>query len=1439
VLIPVRDPLAPFRIVSPHRERPFFAQCLALSIILSDEFSLGYSMRRSRMLSCCILCIGLFVALSTEFASAQWRIATPRDTVNVPANQLPAKTLSKLKLNSGVEAWLQVSGMFNFNVGGKSTFDGGYTISHPNWTIPTPIKNPPTYGNVKYDYGLRVITSLGLIEDWFKPIENFNNAHIYTSRVTCTGNDLWLYIKAPTAAHSQSATGTLNVKLARWTAGIAIKEKSIDFGGVYIGTPSARADSIASYGIDPLVVQNIQIFGPDSTDFSFVSQRDKAFTLPTEQTNEIKVIFSPSRRSDQFNPHTAYLVITSKNTDLPSREQIITLSGYGLQPDFGCLLDTLDFGKVRIGAPFEQTKPVNVCNPGNANLIVSPVTYIPVNYPAAANAFRKSTQTPIPMTVTPGSLQQIKNVFSPKARQKYIGRMEITTNAKKDSVVLLGEGAEPIPVFSKKKLTFGTVYNGDQVSDTFTVKNEGNWTATILNTSIQGDQVFSFSPADTAFIIDPGGSRQYVVTFHPKTTNNRDLHAWLIFQYDFGTPDSVELFGTEIQPPVLVSNHICDFGRVKIGASKDSVASKLRNTGNITQVSQQRFVPSTPFSMLNIIQQIEPNSKDSIVARFTPLVPGPAQSWLLLSFGGFRDSILFVGEGAVAKAVFTPNPLNFGTVPSNQQASLPILLTDSGNYPLRIIRFEITGPDKSSFQILDATTTPVGVTPLLPFTLLENTSLTIDVGFRTNAKTGAVHNATLCVYYDDGTFDCIPLQAIEEAQFLQFATAAVDFDKVRVKTSKQKDVSFKNYSNVELSVATVEATPASNAFIVVGTPTPVAPGQTMNVAVEFAPQYAGTFVGYAKASGGNFRTDSVQLRGIGAMPVPVFIDSIVDFGSVQLNAAFPGKTVPVTLLNKGNWDLTKIGVQLINNPDGEFGYSLPPGSDVIPPDSSITFDVTFTPTQTIVYHSADLVFTFDDSTTGVVHLIGLDESPNIVLGEKSVDFGRVRLKRSLTKQAHLINTTTKTLTASSMRIESGSSEFSSLGLPGTVVVSPNLIDRKLAVDITFAPMVRGASSAKLVIEGGDAIADTTILLGEGAEPVPVFDPKDMLDFGDVLYGIAVPRTFTIKNTGNWNFQNVTVSLTGPNAADFTESIYPTFLIAPDSVSTFSITFMATTALDLVNDRTATLTLTIDDSTEFTYELRARDREPFKTQLRFDNLYARPGDVIYPTLRLVNAVPDSLKIDHLEGVILYDPTVVNLQKVELGAMLANVGAWTLLEANPPEQTPGRYQYDLSSQTAWLSTPGPLLRLTFKALEKNVAGATSTLEHESFDYPQRKEVQALLTNGVIVIDSTCGATHVTAGLPKANYIEQSSPNPASISGGGTSLLFKVAADETPVSIRIMDVTGNEIARPIDGVFFQQGSYRLKVDGSTVRSSGMYFYEFRAGADKPVVRKMMLDK
>src|SRR5687767_9059582 len=117
VLLPTRDPLAPIGFVLTMKRTTRFYALFSASIILSDYSRRGFQMSRSRFFSRFGLFIGLFVVCTTQLASAQWRIKTPRDTVNVPASK-EQNTLSKLKLNSGVEALLRVSGTFTFNVGG-------------------------------------------------------------------------------------------------------------------------------------------------------------------------------------------------------------------------------------------------------------------------------------------------------------------------------------------------------------------------------------------------------------------------------------------------------------------------------------------------------------------------------------------------------------------------------------------------------------------------------------------------------------------------------------------------------------------------------------------------------------------------------------------------------------------------------------------------------------------------------------------------------------------------------------------------------------------------------------------------------------------------------------------------------------------------------------------------------------------------------------------------------------------------------------------------------------------------------------------------------------------------------------------------------------------------------------------------------------------------
>jgi hypothetical protein len=90
-------------------------------------------------------------------------------------------------------------------------------------------------------------------------------------------------------------------------------------------------------------------------------------------------------------------------------------------------------------------------------------------------------------------------------------------------------------------------------------------------------------------------------------------------------------------------------------------------------------------------------------------------------------------------------------------------------------------------------------------------------------------------------------------------------------------------------------------------------------------------------------------------------------------------------------------------------------------------------------------------------------------------------------------------------------------------------------------------------------------------------------------------------------------------------------------------------------------------------------------------------------------------------------------------------------------------------------------------------------------------------------------------------QNMPNPFGSKSGNneTQIPFDIGFDNTPVTIRILDVSGHEVLRPIDNILFSQGRYTAKVNASSLGSNGTYFYEFRAGDAKPVFKKMVVSK
>jgi len=1348
-------------------------------------------------------------------ATAQWRIATPRDTIYVPANT-PIATQSNIAITSGTQMFMRISGTYGIITGQNGAgFDARYTYSVPNWNAPFPLPNPPDWNGTSFETYLAITTN-NIKEDSIKVLEkSYQPNHIYTALYTSAGPKMKFRIidrlkEKPDGSYYKFASGGLKIELARWTAGVAIKNTTVDFQTVTINTTSTYLDSIASYGIDALQVDSIIVNNTSgASDFSVVSERPTPFTLPSETTNELRIKFAPTKRGDIYG--TIY--IYSHNADGSSKLKVISLHGIGASPTLSVGPKTLDFGRVRVNnAPYLYA---NVYNGGNGTLNISNSQLI-----TSTGGFAVSPSGAF--QVQPGSNAPIKVTFRPTALQKYSAVLRLQgAGVPTDSVIITGEGATPRMVAKDSILDFGTVKNKDAVNKTTWIKNTGNYTANVVMTEIFGPNksAFTLNSTDYKYLIDADSTHYYPITYTPGAGFEGTQQAFLRVSYDDGTSTVVILRGYEVEPHLILGRHIVDFGKVRVNFTKEDTLSLWNNSNLTLTLDPPRILPATSpvIFQSNALPNIGGNVRDSLKISFTPDKRGPFSAWMHLRANGQADSVYLLGFGAVPKAVFKPDSLDYGIVATGQPSVLFTTLTDSGDYPLKIVDYKITGDDANDFKILFQSAG--GATPDPKYTVEPGANINIAVRFTTQAKTGQMHYATLHIIYEDGTSDSVKLIAREQAQYVELGRRTINFGKVRVNTHNVDSALFSNGSNATLTVATIWA--SGNGFTTTSSSLTVQPQQVGKVPVDFYPTARGNYNGSLYATGGNFKMDSVILTGSAGAPIPSFSAKAIDFGTVILPAQNSSSRT-LDLTNAGDWPLTASKIEIVD-PKGEF--TIDAINDYLQEGQKRTYNLTFTVKEPQLLHTADLVFHFDDSSQEIIKLEGRDESPYIIIDSNSLSFGKVRVGTTDVRTVHLINTSNGQMSAANT-VLTGDPTFTA-SKSGAISVAPKSAE---GITVTFKPTAMGKVTAELVASGGQINGEDTVFIsGIGAQPNPVLSTQ-LLDFGSQLLGTQVKRIFTLTNKGNWPLHVTSVTIIGLHQIDYTHAIPPDFILEEDSSITFSVDFLAQTPFQ-TTPRSANLIFTTDDGGTIALPLIAIDRAPKGTQLVFGSYLARPNDPIFADLKLKTAIADSLQIREFSGTLIYDTTYVTLLSVEKGTAVAS-DDWQLSVIDSAKTG---FQYQLISTSSILTNPGALLHLSFKAKGGAQAGSMVTLRHTTFSYPGTREIVADVSDGIIIIDSSCGSTHITAGTGMANYIDQNTPNPAN---GVTLIPLDIGANGTSVTLRVLDVTGKTVVELANDQLFDQGSYKVPVDTRSLKE-GVYFYEFSAGGSKPVVKKMIVTK
>lgn len=225
----------------------------------------------------------------------------------------------------------------------------------------------------------------------------------------------------------------------------------------------------------------------------------------------------------------------------------------------------------------------------------------------------------------------------------------------------------------------------------------------------------------------------------------------------------------------------------------------------------------------------------------------------------------------------------------------------------------------------------------------------------------------------------------------------------------------------------------------------------------------------------------------------------------------------------------------------EIAVELPVGTGLTDGSANIAFG-------TVVVGSSSGLFTFTIKNTGSADLTGLAVTKD---GTHASDF--------------IVNTTGMSTTVT----PGGSTTFT----------------------VTFSPTAGGARSAAIHIASNDADENPfdinltgTAIAPEIAVEQPVgnglVDGAAFIDYGGVLPGTPVTRTFRIKNIGDATLTGVVATIDGTNSADFVRTVIPATSVAPGGFTTLTVRFTPSTT----GDHAAMLHLVSNDGDENPFDI---------------------------------------------------------------------------------------------------------------------------------------------------------------------------------------------------------------------------------------------------------------
>eukprot|EP01105_Mastigella_eilhardi_P014617 TRINITY_DN3328_c0_g1_i10.p1 TRINITY_DN3328_c0_g1~~TRINITY_DN3328_c0_g1_i10.p1 ORF type:complete len:4822 (+),score=1153.45 TRINITY_DN3328_c0_g1_i10:606-14468(+) len=451
----------------------------------------------------------------------------------------------------------------------------------------------------------------------------------------------------------------------------------LDVGDVYVYSVHVYQATIVNRGeiTAPFALQ--QGNHPLSSRFKFTPSTG---TLAVEQSQDISIEFVP----DSIGPFLIPFVWDLRGADEP-----VTLSVKGniMAPtcEFDC--DELHFGVVSFAFP--HTRTINLVNTSEVPMRFS----LRVPSELAAHNAEEFTAEPSKGTLLPFGTVPITVSFTPMNLKKYDLRLVVDVDGVPDEVTslpILAECFAPVLTLAKSSLAFGECFIGHPYQQQIRLENDSDLAGKyelIPQNANERDSCEYSADVPSGFV---AGHNDKVVGIN--LTMHRlgpvSLPVFIRMVGSSQPPLEVSVTATGVGPAVAAERKDLNFGKVQL---LTSVQKKLRLSNSSLIPANYRVEvkckkPDT-FSVSPESGTLQPSDSDCVTVTVTLDEDIAIAGELVFSVtDGNRVSVALLAKGVGSTVVCegveqgAAGKIEFGTVPTHQQCTKELMLSNKGKY---------------------------------------------------------------------------------------------------------------------------------------------------------------------------------------------------------------------------------------------------------------------------------------------------------------------------------------------------------------------------------------------------------------------------------------------------------------------------------------------------------------------------------------------------------------------------------------------------------------------------------------------------------------------------------------------------------------------------------------------------------------------------------------